>query len=80
MMKSELQNLKVKIAGTPQKAASLSFRYNSPKYWWFGMSANYLMDQYLDFSALNRTPNFYTNPKLVIIIFTQLLVTSSYSE
>lgn len=51
-----------KIAGTPQKAASLSFRYNSPKYWWFGMSANYLMDQYLDFSALNRTPNFYTDP------------------
>ena len=27
------------------------------------MSANYLMDQYLDFSALNRTPNFYTNPE-----------------
>ena len=26
------------------------------------MSANYLMDQYLDFSALNRTPNFYTDP------------------
>ena len=51
-----------KVAGTPQKAASLSFRYNSPKYWWFGMSANYLMDQYLDFSALNRTPNFYTDP------------------
>lgn len=51
-----------KIASTPQKAASLSFRYNSPKYWWFGMSANYLMDQYLDFSALNRTANFYTNP------------------
>ncbi|MFN8363069.1 MAG: hypothetical protein U0T85_05485 [Cloacibacterium normanense] len=29
-----------KVAGTPQKATSLSFRYNSPKYWWFGMSAN----------------------------------------
>lgn len=51
-----------KIAGTPQKAASLSFRYNSPKYWWVGASANFLMDQYLDFSALNRTANFYTDP------------------
>ncbi|AZI21249.1 TonB-dependent receptor [Chryseobacterium taklimakanense] len=51
-----------KIAGTPQKAASLGFRYNSPKFWWFGASANYLADQYLDFSVLNRTPNFYTNP------------------
>lgn len=56
-------NLKgYKIAGTPQKAASFSLRYNSPKYWWIGASANYLMDQYLDFSALNRTSNFYTDP------------------
>lgn len=56
-------NLKgYKIAGTPQKAASFSLRYNSPKFWWFGASANYLMDQYLDFSALNRTANFYTDP------------------
>lgn len=56
-------NLKgYKIAGTPQKAASFSLRYNSPKYWWVGASANYLMDQYLDFSALNRTANFYTDP------------------
>ena len=56
-------NLKgYKIAGTPQKAASFSLRYSSPKYWWIGASANYLMDQYLDFSALNRTANFYTDP------------------
>lgn len=51
-----------KIAGTPQKALSLGFKYNSPKYWWFGVSGNYLMDQYLDFSVLNRTSNFYTDP------------------
>lgn len=51
-----------KMAGTPQKALSLGFRYSSPKFWWAGISANYLMDQYLDFSALNRTANFYTNP------------------
>lgn len=51
-----------KIAGTPQKAFSFGLRYNSPKYWWIGATANYLMDQYLDFSVLNRTPNFYTDP------------------
>ena len=51
-----------KVAGTPQKAASLGFRYNSPKFWWFGMSANYLADNYLDISAIPRTSNFVTNP------------------
>ncbi len=56
-------NLKgYKIAGTPQKAATIGLRYNSPKFWWAGASINYLMDQYLDFSALNRTANFYTDP------------------
>ena len=50
-----------KVAGTPQKAFSLGFKYNSPKYWWFGASGNYLMDQYLDFSAITRTPLFYTD-------------------
>jgi hypothetical protein len=51
-----------KIAGTPQKAYSFGLKYNSPKYWWLGASANYLADQYLDFSALNKTPYLYTNP------------------
>ena len=51
-----------KVAGTPQKALSFGLKYNSPKYWWVGASANYLMDQYLDFSALNKTPFMYTNP------------------
>lgn len=51
-----------KVAGTPQKAFSFGLKYNSPKYWWVGASANYLMDQYLDFSALNKTAYMYTNP------------------
>ncbi|MGI9652375.1 carboxypeptidase regulatory-like domain-containing protein [Chryseobacterium sp. RLHN22] len=51
-----------KVAGTPQKAFSFGIKYNSPKYWWVGASANYLMDQYLDFSALNKTASMYTNP------------------
>lgn len=52
-----------KVAGTPQKAFSLGLKYNSPKYWWVGASANYLMDQYLDFSALNKTATMYTDPE-----------------
>lgn len=56
-------NLKdYKIAGTPQKAYSVGLRYNSPKFWWIGASANYLQDQYLDFSALNKSERMYTNP------------------
>ncbi len=51
-----------KVAGTPQKAFSLGLRYNSSRYWWVGASANYLMDQYLDFSALNKTAALYTVP------------------
>lgn len=51
-----------KVAGTPQKAFSFGLKYNSPKFWWIGASANYLMDQYLDFSALNKTPTMYTDP------------------
>lgn len=51
-----------KVAGTPQKAASLGIRYNSPKYWWIGVSGNFLADQYLDFSALNKTAVLYTDP------------------
>ena len=51
-----------KLAGTPQKAYTLALRYNSPKFWWVGVSGNYLMDNYLDFSALNRTTNFFTDP------------------
>lgn len=51
-----------KVAGTPQKGYSFGLRYNSPKYWWVGASANYLADQYLDFSALNKTSALYTDP------------------
>lgn len=51
-----------KIPSTPQKAFSLALKYTSKKYWWASFSANYLMDNYLDFSMLNRTENFYINP------------------
>lgn len=50
-----------KVAGTPQKAYSVGLRYNSPKYWWVGATGNYLQDQYLDFSALNKTTAMFTS-------------------
>lgn len=52
-----------KIAGSPQKGYSLGFRYNSPKYWWIGVSGNLLQDIYSDISALSRTENFIINPE-----------------
>lgn len=48
--------------GTPQMALLLGFKYNSPKYWWFGANWNYFDHSYLDPSALIRTDNFVTNP------------------
>ncbi|MDR2204925.1 MAG: carboxypeptidase-like regulatory domain-containing protein [Flavobacteriaceae bacterium] len=47
-----------KVAGTPQQGYSLGFRYNSPKFWWVGVTGNFLAGNYLDFSALPRTANF----------------------
>jgi len=47
-----------KVAGTPQQGYSLGIRYNSPKYWWVGVTGNLLAGNYLDFSALPRTANF----------------------
>lgn len=51
-----------KIAGTPQKAFSLSLRYNNPKFWWIGVSGNYFMDNYFDISPILRTQSFVTDP------------------
>ncbi|HAO09223.1 MAG TPA: peptidase [Chryseobacterium sp.] len=47
--------------GTPQQAYSLGFRYNSPKYWWFGANWNYFDENYLDPAALVRTESFVQN-------------------
>ena len=41
--------------GTPQKAYSLGLSYNSPKYWWIEVNANYFDDIYLSFNPARRT-------------------------
>ncbi|NRD24508.1 TonB-dependent receptor [Winogradskyella litoriviva] len=56
-------NLKdYKIAGGPQTAYSVGFEYRDPDYWWFGATANFFSNTYLDVSPILRTENFYLEP------------------
>jgi hypothetical protein len=50
-----------KQAGMPQQAYSFGIEYRDPKFWWIGINANYLADNYLSVSSILRTDNFYTN-------------------
>ncbi len=53
-------NLKdYKLAGGPQQAYSVGFEYRDPDYWWFGATANFFSNTYVDVSPLTRTENFY---------------------
>ena len=52
-------NLKdYKIAGGPQRAYSVGFEYRDPDYWWFGATANFFSNAYVDVSPLTRTAKF----------------------
>jgi len=44
-----------KVGGMPQTAASLGLRYNSPKFWFAGFSANWFGNIYLDPNPDRRT-------------------------
>ncbi len=48
-----------RIAAGPQQAASIGFEYRDTNYWWFGTTANFFADTYVDVSPLTRTQNFY---------------------
>jgi hypothetical protein len=50
-----------KVGGMPQTAASLGLRYNSPKYWFAGMNANWFSDIYLDPNPDRRTEEALRN-------------------
>ena len=55
-------NLKgYKLAVGPHQAYSIGFEYRDPDYWWFGATANFFDDTYIDISPLTRTSNFYTD-------------------
>ena len=46
-------------ANGPQKAYSVGFEYRDPDYWWFGATANFFSDVFVDVAPINRTANFY---------------------
>uniref|UniRef100_UPI003439AC64 TonB-dependent receptor n=1 Tax=Winogradskyella sp. TaxID=1883156 RepID=UPI003439AC64 len=56
---SNLKNYKV--AGGPQTAYSVGFEYRDPDYWWFGATANFFDNAYIDVSPLARSNEFYTD-------------------
>ena len=50
-----------KLAAGPHQAYSVGFEYRDPDYWWFGATANFFDQIYIDISPLTRTDNFYTD-------------------
>lgn len=50
-----------KVGGMPQTAASLGLRYNSPKFWFAGVSANWFGGIYLDPNPDRRTEEALRN-------------------
>lgn len=57
--KSYLKNYKLPVG--PHEAYSIGFEYRDPNYWWFGATANFFDQIYIDISPLTRTSNFYTD-------------------
>ena len=57
--KANLKNYK--LAAGPQMAYSVGFEYSDPDYWWFGATANFFSNTYIDISPLTRSSNFNTD-------------------
>lgn len=47
------------VSEGPQQAYSIGFEYNSPDYWWFGITSNYFNNSYVNIAPIMRTRNFY---------------------
>ena len=43
------------VSTGPETVASLGVKYNSPKYWWVSLNANYLANMYFDVNPYNHT-------------------------
>ncbi|WP_298504172.1 TonB-dependent receptor [uncultured Maribacter sp.] len=52
-----------RLAQGPQKALALGIDYRDPKYWWVGLSANYMGDNYANISTITRTDSFSLDPE-----------------
>ena len=44
-------------SGVPQTAFALGAEYNSPSYWWIGLTGSYYDNIYLDYNPVSRTKN-----------------------
>ncbi len=53
----------LRLAQGPQTAVAFGIEYRDPKYWWVGMTANYLADNYANLSTITRTNSFYLDPE-----------------
>jgi len=52
-----------KLPQGPQTALSLGIDYRDPKYWWIGMTANYLANNNASISSIIRTSSFLLDPE-----------------
>ncbi len=43
------------VSSGPEAVASLGVKYNSPKYWWVSLNANYMANMYFDVNPYNHT-------------------------
>lgn len=52
-----------KVASGPQAGFTLGLEYRDPKFWWIGISGNYLANNYIDIAPYRRTNSFITSYK-----------------
>ena len=49
------------VGEMPQTAGSVGLKYNSPKYWWISLNANYFADYYLAVNPTNHVKDAFEN-------------------
>lgn len=49
------------VGETPQTVGSVGLKYNSPKYWWISVNANFFADYYLAVNPTNHTAETFEN-------------------
>ena len=52
-----------RLATGPQVAAAIGMEYRHPDYWWMGITANYLTQNFTDISKITRTQSFFIDPE-----------------
>ena len=49
------------VGEMPQTAGSIGLKYNSPKYWWISLNANYFAEYYLAVNPTNHVADAFNN-------------------